>query len=126
MFVDFVRQEPARCNHFAKYFQAEVDIDTTLQDDSGAETKQVRIQVKERAISWVAHQYPGKGPYRNSAQADIFSYEFVTLQDSVNGRKALVSIRSLSLSSIPFNHVTVLMAKDMERGCRWYDKRWQC
>lgn len=88
VFLDFVRLDESRCLHFARFFQKEVDIDTTLQVNS----QSVTIKGRELAIDWIAHQYPG-----NNARgiANKFAYEFVALHDSVNGRKAIVSFKPL-------------------------------
>ena len=57
----------------------------------------VKVKGREKAIEYVAHQYPGDG---KSGIANKFMYEFVSLQDDVNGRKERVS--SVSLSTLPW------------------------
>ncbi|CAI6331882.1 unnamed protein product [Periconia digitata] len=81
VFLDFVRGDADRCTHFAKYFQEVVRVDVTL--DSGK-----LIQGKERAIDYLAHQYPGN--QKDTLFGQTFVDEFVSLHDGVNGRKMVL------------------------------------
>ena len=94
--LDFIRQNEERCEFFAKFFQAEVDIKTNLKVDG----KDVAINEKARAIDWVAWQYPGNGA---NGFANKFQDEFVNLHDDVNGRKMLVSSKVYYLAQSLLN-----------------------
>ncbi|KAF2635478.1 hypothetical protein P280DRAFT_523023 [Massarina eburnea CBS 473.64] len=85
--VDFLRIDKDRCKHIAKFFQKVVEIDTTLKvktnDGKGVEIDEA-VRGKERALDYVAHQFPGNGA---GGFVNKFKYEFVSLHDGVNTRK---------------------------------------
>jgi hypothetical protein len=83
--VEFIRSDVDRCVHLAKFFNEPVDIDTTLNVVSGGVSTPENVKTTETGIEWVAHQYPG-----NKGSGSKFAYEFVSLHDSVNGRKERV------------------------------------
>lgn len=89
--LDFIRTDEGRCVQIAKYFQHEIEIDTTLKviSNKGQGVAQdVAVKGRETGIQYVAHQYPGN---ENSGIANNFMYEFVSLHDDVNSRKERVS-----------------------------------
>jgi hypothetical protein len=96
--LDFIQMDPKRCEQIAKYFQQDVEIDTKLKVMSKkgqGPVQDVAVKGRETAIEYIAHQYPGD---EKSGIANKFMYEFVSLHDDVNGRKAKVS--SVSYSTI--------------------------
>ena len=86
MLLNFIQSDDKRCKHFVKYFENDVDIDTVWKvKDAQGKSSDKTVQWRERAIDWVAHQYPGSKKSRS-----LFSYEFVMLHDDVNTRKERV------------------------------------
>jgi hypothetical protein len=91
MLLDFIRLSKDRCTHMTTYFREILDIDTTLKvlsKKGKGLPDDIKITGKESAIDYIAHQYPGDG---KSGLANKFEYEFVSLNDDVNGRKKIVS-----------------------------------
>jgi hypothetical protein len=78
-----------RCEHFAKWFGEEIDVDTKMPlqkwnldgTDNGAATE-IPFQLNGvTAIDWITKMYPG------TAAQSAYEHEFVSLHDDVNGRK---------------------------------------
>lgn len=84
--LNFIESDEKRCKHIVKHFKDDVDIDTVWDvKDASGQSSNKGVKWTERAIDWVAHQYPGSKTSRS-----LFSYEFVSFHDGVNGREERV------------------------------------
>lgn len=86
--------EASICAHLSNFWTKGVTIDTVWpdvvskdkNDQEKKENTPVKIQEKQ-AIDWIAHQIPGV-----TASGSPYMYEFVHLENLVNGVKKKVSI----------------------------------
>ncbi|KAF2178922.1 hypothetical protein K469DRAFT_754198 [Zopfia rhizophila CBS 207.26] len=111
------------CAHVKKFFTTKVAIDTkwSVKDDNGkGAAKDVPVKKdEEQGIDWVAHQYPGV------KSESPFTYEFVHLNNDVNGLKKTLWAGNKITPDLNGNEEVKKNSETMDWHLenKWYDKK---